>query len=118
MKKILVVTLASLALAIAVNFGLASAHPFADPTPPATPAPGAPLGADTDVEQEGDHQDGNMDEPQAGDKNESDMNESGGQDQTEDAAGNPTTTTGQGQQGDQGQQDRNTEQDGEFEGDN
>ena len=113
MKKLFVV-FSALALVLAVNFGLASAHPFANPTPP--PA---------EVDQQGDHQDGNVDESQAadkndqaGDQNETDANETGDQGQTEDAAGNATTTTGQDQQGDQGQQDRNTEQDGEFEGDN
>ena len=106
MKKLFVV-FSALALVLAVNFGLASAHPFANPTPP--PA---------EVDQPGDHQDGNVDESQAGDQNETDVNESGDQGETEDAAGNATTTTGQDQQGDQGQQDRNTEQDGEFEGDN
>jgi hypothetical protein len=113
MKK-LFVTFSALALAVAVNFGLASAHPSADPTPP-----------QAELDQQGDHQDGNADESQAGDTNEqagdlneTDMNESGDQGESEDAAGNATTTTGQDQQGDQGQQDRNTEQDGEFEGDN
>jgi len=108
-KKILAVALASLALVLAVNFGLASAHPFAEPTPPANPTPrinnGAPATTETDVEQEGDHQDGNMDE--------TDMNDAGDKGETADAAGN-TTTTGPGQQG---EQDRDTEQDGEFEGD-
>jgi hypothetical protein len=113
MKK-LFVAFSAVALVVAVNFGLASAHPFADPTPP-----------QADVDQQGDHQDGNSDQSQAGDTNEqvgdlneTDMNESGDQGQTGDAAGNATTTTAQNQQGDQGQQDRNTEQDGEFEGDN
>ena len=38
MKKILV-ALASLAIALAANFGIASAHPFRDPTPSSEPAP-------------------------------------------------------------------------------
>ena len=109
MQKILAVALVSLALGLAVNFGLASAHPFADPTPPANPTPRAnnsvPATTETDVEQEGEHQDGNMDE--------SDMNDAGDNGEHEDAAGNATTTS----PGQQGEQDRDTEQDGEFEGD-
>jgi hypothetical protein len=38
MKKILV-TVASLAIAIATNLGIASAHPFRDPTSSSEPAP-------------------------------------------------------------------------------
>jgi hypothetical protein len=38
LKKILV-ALASLAIALAANFGIASAHPFRDPTPSSEPAP-------------------------------------------------------------------------------
>lgn len=106
MKQRILVAFAVLALAYAVNFGLASAHPFADPTPP-------PAG----VDHEGGHQDGQMDEPQAGDMNETDMNESGTDGESEDDSGT-AGATGQDQQGEQGQQDRNTEQDGEFEGDN
>ena len=57
------VALASVALVVAVNFGLASAHPFAEPTPPPIPTPrvdtnvpAAPSATETDVEQEGDQQ--------------------------------------------------------------
>src|SRR5712692_4734926 len=38
MKKILV-ALSSLAIALAANFGIASAHPFRDPTPSSEPTP-------------------------------------------------------------------------------
>ena len=108
MKKILV-ALASLALVGAVNLGVASANPFAGPTPPPSPkiekptTPGAPQGSETDVEQEGDHQDTDTDE--------ADMND-GEQGEHEDANA-ATTITGK-----RDQQDRNTEQEGENEGDN
>lgn len=95
----------AVALALAVNFGLASAHPFADPTPP----PG-------NVDQEGDQHDGQMDESQAADLNEADMNDSGNDGESENASGNAGITV-QDQQGQQGEEDRSTEQDGEFEGD-
>ena len=59
MKKILV-ALASLAIALAANFGIASAHPFRDPTPPAEPTPRVDQSTpatspetDVEVEQEG-----------------------------------------------------------------
>jgi hypothetical protein len=62
MKKILV-ALASLAIALAANFGIASAHPFRDPTPPAEPTPRVDQNTpattpdtDVEVEQEGDVQ--------------------------------------------------------------
>jgi hypothetical protein len=76
MKKILV-TFASLAVALAASFG-ASAHPFkGDPTPPANPrtgvenntVPSAGLASESDVDR--DDEAGDMDEPQAGDVNES-----------------------------------------------
>jgi Skp family chaperone for outer membrane proteins len=134
MKKMLVVALASLALAVAANFGLASAHPFAEPTPPANPtprvdnsAPAAPSATETDVEQEGNNQDGANDQSETDlTQNDGEMNDSAGAPNDETTAADTTTTpkttttttTAKDQQGDQGNQDRNTQQDGESEGDN
>jgi hypothetical protein len=68
MKKILV-TVASLAIAIAANFGIASAHPFRDPTSSSEPTPSVDQNAavaSTDdpivgeVQQQGDQQTSDM----------------------------------------------------------
>jgi hypothetical protein len=83
MKRILVIV-ASLAVALAASFG-ASAHPFGEPTPPTSPAPqvdDTASGAQTDAEQEGDHQDGDVDEAQATgvDASDDEMNDSDDED--------------------------------------
>jgi len=125
MPKIFVVAVASLGLAVALNFGLASAHPFADPTPPATPtprvdnntAPAAPATTETDVEQEGDNQDTDMNEVDAEDANESDADEADSDSATTTPATTTTTRTGKHDQGEHAKQDRNTEKDSESEGD-
>lgn len=115
MKKIFV-ALASLALVGAINVGVASANPLAEPMPPPDPkienpaTPGAPQGSEADVQQEGDHQDGDMAALDAADMN------VGQQGEHEDANGAANTTTGKQDQ--QDQQDRNTAQEGENVGDN
>ena len=128
MKKV-IVTLASVALAGALNFGMASAHPYADPTPPPSaapsdgkPTPGALQGSEADDEQQGDNQSGDVNEVdgQSGDTTDSGDKQDGEQSDAEDAAGAATASNendAQDQQGQQGQNDRNTQQDGEFEGD-
>ena len=123
MKKV-IVTLASVALAGAVNFGVASAHPSFEPAPPASPAPnvvtpGSVQGSEVDEEQQGDNQTGDQT-----DSADAAANQGGEHGEAKDAAGNSTEADEkdmndtQDQQGQQGQNDRNTQQDGEFEGDN
>jgi hypothetical protein len=137
MKKILVVTLASLALAL--NFGLASAHPFGEPTPPANPTPTvdntATSATETDVEQEGDNQTGATDASQtdvAETNDETDMKDADDENDNEDdedKTGNApaaTTTTNianaianaiASQQGAHEKQDRHNEKVGESKDD-
>lgn len=117
MNKILV-AFASLTLALAANLGIASAHPFAEPTPPTSPTPGADnntpgvlQGNEADVEQDADDQD------------EDDMDEAKADDDEDDAANATTTTTtttmttSKDKQGHQETPNHETEKDGESEGD-
>jgi hypothetical protein len=85
MKKILV-TLASLAVALAASFGLASAHPTEEPAPAAeatlNSTTGVVLDDEADLDQEGDDVD--MDEPETADANGAAENKAGHDDGDDD----------------------------------
>ena len=120
-KKV-IVTLASVALAGAVNFGVASAHPNYEPTPPPSPAnvgqptvPGSLQGSEVDQEQQGDNQSGAADaNDTTGKQDENAQMGEQGTNVDEQGANDANTTSGtQDNKGQSGAQ-----QDGEFEGQN
>ena len=121
MKKV-IVTLASVALAGALNIGIASAHPSYEPTPPPSPAnvgqptvPGSLQGSEVDQEQQGDNQSGAADaNDTTGKQDENAQMGEQGTNVDEQGANDANTTSGT--------QDSNAQsgaqQDGEFEGQN
>ena len=122
MKKV-IVTLASVALAGAVNFGVASAHPSYEPTPPASPAPnagspstpGSLQGSEVDQEQQGDNQSGTVDANDTTGKQD-ESGQMGEQDANVDEQGASDANTTSGTQDNKGQS--GAQQDGEVDGQN
>jgi hypothetical protein len=113
MKKAMV-TLTSLALGMALNLGVASAHENFQPTPPPPSQPVMPQ--NNDVDEQGDHQSGEQGTSKANTTTGKENGQMGEQDANVDEQGASKANTTTGTQNKEGQS--GNQQDGEFDVEN